>query len=181
MTSGFELQQNRIQNLEEVYMEIRLIYNGETSLWRPHSRQQHQALMQNPPDGVETHICDFYSDSPDGIKTKIVTFELFDMMARQFPLEEAARRKQDKRNLSSKLLADDVPNEMDIEKLFLVGEERQKLFSVVMQLTPTQRARVTAYYVKRLTFRQIADSEGVSEKSIRESINAAIKKIKKFL
>ena len=70
---------------------------------------------------------------------------------------------------------------MDIEELFLVGEERQKLFRVVMQLTLTQRARVTAYYVKRLTFRQIADLEGVSEKSIRESINAAIKKIKKFL
>lgn len=32
-----------------------------------------------------------------------------------------------------------------------------------------------------MTYRQIAAKEGVGEKNIRESINGAVKKIKKFL
>ena len=36
------------------------------------------------------------------------------------------------------------------------------------------------YFFEGMTYRQIAAKEGVGEKNIRESINGAVKKIKKY-
>lgn len=49
------------------------------------------------------------------------------------------------------------------------------------QLGENQYRRIYAYYFKGMTYRQIAAAEGVSDKSVRESIAGAIKKLKKFL
>ena len=45
---------------------------------------------------------------------------------------------------------------------------------------PVQRERLHFYFFEGMTYRQIAAKEGVGEKNIRESINGAVKKIKKF-
>ena len=162
-------------------MLIKIINGNQDSEWIKHTRQSHMELLKHPPEMVEICMRDFYPNSPDGNKTIMIKFELFDVMARRFSLDDSAQCRQDKRNLDSEPLNDDIPDETDIEQLFLAKEAKHQLRSVLMQLTPIQRSRIFAYYVKRLTFRQIADSEGVAEISIRESINAAIKKIKKSL
>ena len=46
------------------------------------------------------------------------------------------------------------------------------------RLTPIQRRRLREYYFGGKTIKQLAESEGVSEPSIRESLNGAKKKIK---
>ncbi|MDR1321186.1 MAG: RNA polymerase subunit sigma-24 [Gracilibacteraceae bacterium] len=48
-------------------------------------------------------------------------------------------------------------------------------------LTEVQRRRYLLYHAKGLTLRQIADMEGVVHSKIQKSINAAEKKIRKFL
>jgi RNA polymerase sigma factor (sigma-70 family) len=49
------------------------------------------------------------------------------------------------------------------------------------ELTEVQRRRYQMYHVEGLTMRQIADLEGVNHSKIQDSLNAADKKIKKFL
>lgn len=58
---------------------------------------------------------------------------------------------------------------------------REKLKNAMESLNQTQYRRVYCYYFKGMTFREIAAFEGVSDKSVRESIEGARKKLKKFL
>lgn len=58
---------------------------------------------------------------------------------------------------------------------------REKLKNAMELLNQTQYRRVYCYYFKDMTFREIAALEGVSDKSVRESIEGARKKLKKFL
>ena len=48
------------------------------------------------------------------------------------------------------------------------------------RLTPIQRRRMREYYFGGKTIRQLAESEGVSEPSVKESLNSAKKKIKEY-
>jgi RNA polymerase sigma factor (sigma-70 family) len=57
----------------------------------------------------------------------------------------------------------------------------ENLRNAMKQLGENQYRRIYAYYFKGMTYRQIAAAEGVSDKSVRESIAGAIKKLKKFL
>lgn len=58
---------------------------------------------------------------------------------------------------------------------------RETLLGAMEHLKELPRKRLLAYYFEHLTYRQIADREGVGDKTIRESINGAIKKLKKIL
>ena len=62
-------------------------------------------------------------------------------------------------------------------------EERElkKLVREAMAtLNEKQYQRIYCYYFKSMTYRQIAAFEGVDDKTVRESINGAMKKMKKF-
>ena len=58
---------------------------------------------------------------------------------------------------------------------------RERLMSAMSQLKETPRRRLYLYFFECLTYREIAEKEGISDMSLRESINGAIKKLKKFL
>lgn len=58
---------------------------------------------------------------------------------------------------------------------------RERLKNAMESLNQTQYRRVYCYYFKGMTFREIAALESVSEKSVRESIEGARKKLKKIL
>ncbi len=68
------------------------------------------------------------------------------------------------------------PVEDEVDKRFTA----ELLVKAISRLKEQPKRRMMLYYVRGLTFREIAALEGVSDKSIRESINGAIKKIKKF-
>ncbi|HAX13778.1 MAG TPA: sigma-70 family RNA polymerase sigma factor, partial [Roseburia sp.] len=72
--------------------------------------------------------------------------------------------------LTGESVEDTVIRQMEIETL-------QK---AMQSLTPVQRERLHFYFFEGMTYRQIAAKEGVGEKNIRESINGAVKKIKKY-
>ena len=54
------------------------------------------------------------------------------------------------------------------------------LIKAISHLKAQPKRRVILYFFKGLTYREIAALEGVSDKSIRESIDGAIKKLKNF-
>ena len=62
------------------------------------------------------------------------------------------------------------------------GRKRQELaFAALEKLTEVQRRRYFMYYGQELSTWKIAEIEGANQKSVYESLQAAEKKIKKFL
>ena len=68
------------------------------------------------------------------------------------------------------------PVQDEVEK-----RETKEMITASMQiLNEKQYHRVYCYYFKGMTYRQIAAMEGLDDKTIRESIDGALKKMKKF-
>ena len=51
----------------------------------------------------------------------------------------------------------------------------------MQSLTQVQKERLHLYFFEGMTFRQIAEKTGISDMSVRESVEASLKKIKNFL
>ncbi len=84
-------------------------------------------------------------------------------------------------NLHDKNKKDFSTNENPTEETVFLKLEKEKLLPLLEKLTPIQKRRLCQYYINDLTFRDIARLENVNEKSVRESINSAMKKLRKLL
>ena len=74
-----------------------------------------------------------------------------------------------------------------LEKEVLLNEEEQLLAQkmelvqeYIARLKPIQRERLMKFFFENKSMREIAEEEGVNHSTVSKSINAAIKKIKKF-
>mgnify|MGYP002649057154 CR=1 FL=1 len=74
-----------------------------------------------------------------------------------------------------------------LEDEILMNEEEQLLAqkmelvqAAISQLKPIQRDRLVKFFFDGKSMREIADEEGVNHSAVSKSINAAIKKVKKF-
>ena len=67
-----------------------------------------------------------------------------------------------------------------LEDMVIRQMELETLQKAMQSLTEVQRERLHLYFFSGLTFRQIGKKLGVSDMSVRESIESALKKIKKF-
>ena len=135
------------------------------------------------------------------MKNVQISEELFVAIMRYFMLEQEEMLPQIKQGLEKKLDAmvmrelytkyKTAPTEEEKEDLVeLTGEsvedtvirqmEIETLQKAMQSLTPVQRERLHFYFFEGMTYRQIAAKEGVGEKNIRESVNGAVKKIKKY-
>ena len=70
--------------------------------------------------------------------------------------------------------------EVDIVEEITLKDNIQKVRRVLSNLSDKQKNRVIQYFFYDKTFKQIADEEGVSAPSVKESIDSAIKKLKKY-
>ncbi|GHU95702.1 hypothetical protein FACS1894208_08980 [Clostridia bacterium] len=115
-----------------------------------------------------------------------VTREVADFLNESRKQQEKQDR-SDRRHLTSKSLEenffeDDVADERaDIEGNYIQREDYRQLHAAIDTLPEVQRRRLTAYYFEGLPYRKIAELEGVSDASIRESIVSAMKTLKTFL
>lgn len=66
------------------------------------------------------------------------------------------------------------------EEIYIKKETARELFVAIEKLTKIQQRRLFAYYFEGLTFRRIAEMEGVSHGSITHSLKAVLKKLKGF-
>jgi len=60
-------------------------------------------------------------------------------------------------------------------------ETKDKIAEAMNHLTESQKRRIIMFYFQRYTEREIAEIEGVNRYAVRDSINCAIKKLKKYL
>ena len=68
-----------------------------------------------------------------------------------------------------------------VEEVVLRNIEYEELHQAIATLTKTQQRRLTLYYFRGLTYKQIAEMEDCSISSVGDSISAAIENIKKIL
>ena len=62
----------------------------------------------------------------------------------------------------------------------MLKDNIKRLREVLCYLGETQKRRVFKYFFYNKTLEKIADEEGVDFTSVRESVNSAIKKLRKF-
>ena len=68
-----------------------------------------------------------------------------------------------------------------VEEVVLRNIEYEELHQAIATLTETQQRRLTLYFFRGLTYKQIAEMESCSISSVCGSISAAIENIKKIL
>ena len=119
---------------------------------------------------IRIRVKDFYKDAVGELEYTYVTREVYEALADTFRKEAHAQEMRDIRHTTKDGYTEGETEDLEIETL-------QK---AMQSLTPVQRERLHFYFFEGMTYRQIAAKEGVGEKNIRESINGAVKKIKKF-
>ena len=136
---------------------------------------------------IRIRIKDFYKDAIGEIEYTYVSEEVYEALANIFRKEAHAEEMRDLRHVTK-----DGYVEGDTEDLLMEVEESvedyvirqleiKQLQKAMQQLTKNQKERLQLYFFEGLTYRQIGERLGVDEKAVRNSISAALKKIKKIL
>lgn len=138
-------------------------------------------------DKKRIRVQDFYKDAVGNQDYIEVSEEVYEAMVNTFRKEDHAQEMKDFRHVTK-----DGYTEGDTEDLIFLQEESledyvirqieiENLQKAIQSLTPVQKQRLQMYFFDGFTYRQIGEKLGVDEKAVRNSITAALKKIKKIL
>ena len=140
---------------------------------------------------VEVTLADYLAENPG--KTEADFRALKELSDADYFERDRAENAQTKRNSTyadvdeTELCQSPSPEDLHISGL-LAHEEAERheqrlelAHKALVSLTDAQRRRYLMYHVDGLTLRQIADKEGVLFTKIHKSVEAADKKIKRFL
>lgn len=136
---------------------------------------------------IRIRVKDFYKDAVGELEYTYVTREVYEALADTFRKEAHAQEMRDIRHTTKDGYTEGETEDLveltgeSVEDTVIRQMEIETLQKAMQSLTPVQRERLHFYFFEGMTYRQIAAKEGVGEKNIRESINGAVKKIKKFL
>ena len=135
---------------------------------------------------IRIRVKDFYKDAVGEREYTYVTREVYEALADTFSKEAHAQEMRDIRHTTKDGYTEGETEELveltgeSVEDMVIRQMEIETLQKAMQSLTPVQRERLHFYFFEGMTYRQIAAKEGVGEKNIRESINGAVKKIKKY-
>jgi DNA-directed RNA polymerase specialized sigma subunit, sigma24 homolog len=119
----------------------------------------------------------------DGITVCVtVTVEVRDLLE-QTDRQMRSQKRQDRRRISAYIdgvseLAVVFPQD-GMDEIVERMARTQQLYAAMETLTETQRRRVYLHFFRGLSYRKIAGLEGVNNKSVAESVNQAVKKLRK--
>jgi len=139
---------------------------------------------------VEITLEDYLRENPN--KTPVDFAELKALSDSDYYETDRADYRQTWKNTSLNTLDEDemlVFSAPSVEEELIDQREQAEAYAKMQtsaafaldKLTDVQRRRYLMYHVRGLTMRQIADKEGVLHSKIQNSLDAAEKKIKKFL
>ncbi len=138
------------------------------------------------PEWIRIRIRDFYQN-PVGEKEYVcVSKEVYDILADTFRKEEHAQEMKNYRHLTrggyiegtTEELASDQEN--CLEDIVILRMDIETLKKAMQTLSDKQRERLSLYFVDGLSLRQIAERKGISYLAAWQSVELALKKIKKF-
>lgn len=135
---------------------------------------------------IKIRVKDFYKDAVGETEYTYVTREVYDALADTFRKEIHAQEMKDLRHTTKEGYTEGetedlmVPPEETLEDMVIRQIELEMLQKAMQSLTEVQKERLHLYFFEGLTYRQIGEKLGISDMSVRESIEASLKKIKKF-
>lgn len=98
-----------------------------------------------------------------------------------------SQRRQDRRHLDYMDFIDGLTDadmkdpQADAADLVMKMESYRQLYAAISKLSEVQRRRLLLYFVDNLTYRQIAELEGVNPFAVSHSIKRALIQLKKYL
>lgn len=134
---------------------------------------------------IRIRIKDFYKDAIGEIEYTYVSEEVYEALVNTFRKEAHAEEMRDLRHVTKDGYVEGdtedllIETEESVEDYVIRQLEIKQLQKAMQQLTENQKERLQLYFFEGLTYRQIGEKLGISDKSVRESIDAALKKIKK--
>lgn len=120
---------------------------------------------------IRIKIKDFYKDAVGETEFTYVSHEVYEALADTFRREAHAEEMRDLRHLTACGYIEGETEER-------IAEETESLEDMVihqMELETLQGAAAPLFF-EGLTFRQIAEKTGISDMSVRESVEASLKK-----
>ena len=136
---------------------------------------------------IRIRIKDFYKDAIGEIEYTYVSEEVYEALVNTFRKEAHAEEMRDLRHVTKEGYVEGdtedllMETEESVEDYVIRQLEIKQLQKAMQQLTENQKERLQLYFFEGLTYRQIGEKLGISDKSVRESIDAALKKIKKII
>lgn len=136
---------------------------------------------------IRIRIKDFYKDAIGEIEYTYVSEEVYEALVNTFRKEAHAEEMRDLRHITKDGYVEGdtedllIETEESVEDYVIRQLEIKQLQKAMQQLTENQKERLQLYFFEGLTYRQIGEKLGISDKSVRESIDAALKKIKKII
>lgn len=135
---------------------------------------------------IRIRVKDFYKDAIGETEYTYVTEEVYEALTETFRKEVHAQQMRDLRHITREGYTEGETEDLifesgeSLEDMVIRQMELETLQKAMQSLTEVQRERLHLYFFSGLTFRQIGEKSGVSDMSVRESIEASLKKIKKF-
>lgn len=135
---------------------------------------------------IRIRIKDFYKDAIGETEYTYVTKEVYETLTETFRKETHAQEMRDLRHITKEGYIEGETEDLafdsgeSLEDMIIRQMELEILQKAMQSLTEVQRERLHLYFFSGLTFRQIGEKLGVSDMSVRESIEASLKKIKNF-
>ncbi len=135
---------------------------------------------------IRIRIKDFYKDAVGETEYTYVSHEVYEALTDLFRREEHAEEMRDLRHLTAGGYIEGETEEQmagetkSLEDMMIHQMDLETLQKAVQSLTQVQKERLHLYFFEGMTFRQIAEKTGISDMSVRESVEASLKKIKKF-
>lgn len=107
-------------------MLIKIAKNGIESEWFQLTKKHHRTLLLEKPDVVFVHIDSLYPKSPESGQIVELSFPCFNLLAREFVLEENRQEKQNERHQDYRAVEDINPREngalmTSLEEIYLTG------------------------------------------------------------
>lgn len=183
-TAGAERKTNREEN---VFVRLPRIYGGcarGPPVFFISKKQEMEDTEMS--EWIRIKIKDFYKDAVGETEFTYVSHEVYEALADTFRREAHAEEMRDMRHLTAGGYIEGETEERiaeeteSLEDMVIHQMELETLQEAVQSLTEVQRERLHLYFFEGLTFRQIAEKTGISDMSVRESVEASLKKIKKF-
>ena len=160
-------------------MLIKIAKNGIESEWFQLTKKRHRTLLLEKPDAVFVHIDSLYPKSPESGQIVELSFPCFNLLAREFVLEENRQEKQNERHQDYRAMEDINPREngalmTSLEEIYL----RQEIKRILYGPSNVQQRRLRLF-LDGYTLTRIGEIEGISHTAARKSVFSAIEKIKK--
>lgn len=138
----------------------------------------------------EIRISTYYPGSPDCDETITVSKEVYDLLQNEFRKKDHAQYMKSYRHQSKNRYSEDSVEGQEktssfsfvssLEDQVLNELDKEKIRWAIQSLTDVQQRRLSLYFIKKMTIREIAVVEKANYNAVRKSIVSAKEKIKFF-